>query len=223
LTGTGILPATLSATSLAFGNVGAGSPSAAQTLTLTNSQTVALNITSITKSGAYGGDFGISGTCVTLPSQSLAAKGACTIILTFTPSIVGAESTTLSVNDSASNTPQTAVLTGTGIAPATLSATSLAFGNVAEGSPSSAQTLTLTNSQTVALNITSITKSGAYAGDFGTSGTCVGLASLAAKGTCTIILTFTPSIVGPESTTLSVNDSASNTPQTAVLTGTGVL
>jgi hypothetical protein len=40
---------------------------------------------------------------------------------------------------------------------------------------------------------------------------------------CTISLTFTPSTTSPESATLNINDSGTNSPQTVALTGTGIV
>jgi len=57
------------------------------------------------------GDFGISTTTCT---TSLAAKGKCTISVTFAPTQTGTRTGQLSVSDSASNSPQTSALKGTG-------------------------------------------------------------------------------------------------------------
>jgi len=55
----------------------------------------------------------------------------------------------------------------------------------------------------------------------GVNVTLIVQADLAAKSTCTIGVTFTPSAKGTRTATLNVNDSANNSPQTASLTGTG--
>jgi hypothetical protein len=59
-------------------------------------------------------DFADSSTIGTACGSSLAAGKSCTISVTFTPSVLGAESATLNVNDSANNSPQQVSLTGTG-------------------------------------------------------------------------------------------------------------
>jgi len=141
------------------------------------------------------------------------------LTITFTPSAIGAETGTLTVNDTASNAPQTAALTGTGLAQAALAPTSLTFGTEKAGTPSGAKVVTLTNNLTTALAITGITFGGANPGDFSETDNCVG--SVAAKSTCTIKVTFKPGATGSRSGTLQVADSANNTPQTILLTGTG--
>lgn len=107
LTGTGILPATLSETSVNFGIVEEKSPSSAKDIILTNNQTVPLTLSRIATGNP---DFTETDTC----GGSAAPGGHCTISLTFTPSKVGAETGTLTVTDAAINSPQTASLLGTG-------------------------------------------------------------------------------------------------------------
>jgi hypothetical protein len=210
LTGTGVVPAYLSATSLAFGNVGENSPSAGKAVSIYNNEAVALTISSITTGNP---DFTETNTC----NGSVPAKGHCVITVTFTPSTLTAETGTLTVNDTAPNSPQTAALTGTGVLPAKFSATSLAFGSVPQSTASAAKTITFYNEEAEALTISSITTGNP---DFAETNTCGG--SVPAAGNCVITVTFTPSMIGAETGTLTVTDAASNSPQTAALTGTGI-
>jgi len=166
----------------------------------------------LTFSGANAGDFAQSTTC---PS-TLARGASCAIRITFTPSLLGTETATLNINDDAPNSPQSVDLTGTGSAPVLLEPTSENFGDVAKGTPSGTATITLANVQSVALSISSTTLSNP---DFTETNTCV--PSLAPHSVCTISVIFTPSIAGAETATLTVNDSATNTPQTVALTGAG--
>ena len=211
LSGTGQAPVVLSPTSLSFGSVSENSPSASKTIKLTNNQAVALTISGITLSNP---DYTETDTC----HGSVAAKGNCTISVTLRPSALGADNGTMSVNDNASNSPQTATLTGTGVVPAKLSAASLSFGSVPQSTASTAKNLTFYNYEAAALSITSITTGNP---DFTETNTCAG--SVPAKGHCVITVRFTPSIVGAETGTLRVTDAASNSPQTATLTGTGIV
>ncbi|MGB9205681.1 MAG: choice-of-anchor D domain-containing protein, partial [Terriglobales bacterium] len=171
--------------------------------------TVSLNGISMSTTG----DFAISATTCT---TSLAAKGKCTISVTFTPTMTGTRTGKLSVSDSASNSPQTAGLTGTGVLPATLTPATATYASQAVGTTSAAKTFTLTNNQTVSLNGISMSTTG----DFAISATTC-TSSLAAKGKCTISVTFTPTMTGTRTGKLRVSDSASNSPQTSNLTGTG--
>jgi hypothetical protein len=228
LGGAGLADATLTRASLDFGNVGIKRPSSPGTFTLQNDELTALNISSIGFTGANGGDFSqTGGTCGTAPT-SLAAGKSCTIGVTLTPSVLGLESASLTVNDNAPapyNT-LTSALSGAGVADATLWPTSYSFQNVAIKTPSSAQTFTLKNNESTALNISSIGFTGANGGDFSQTGGTCGTAptSLAAGESCTISVTLTPSVLGAESATFTINDNAPapyNT-LTSPLSGSGV-
>jgi hypothetical protein len=219
LTGTGIaVPAgaTLSPTSLSFGNQSLNTTSGTKKVTLSSTGTVNLAIASITFTGTNPGDFAQTNNC---PS-TMAPGASCTISVTFTPSVLGAESATLNVNDDAANSPQTVALSGTGLAPATLTPASASFGDVAIHTASKPKAFTLKNNQSVMLNNISITLSNP---DFAKSSTTCG-GSLAAHGSCTITVTFTPSVLRAERATLTVSDSAPApyNKLTSSLSGTGV-
>ncbi|PYU92591.1 MAG: hypothetical protein DMG25_11805, partial [Acidobacteria bacterium] len=212
--------ATVSPTSLTFANQTVGTTSAAQFSTLTNSGSTTITIGGITISG----DFALAGlgTCGT----SLAAGSSCTISVNFTPTATGTRTGTVTVNDSATGSPQTISLAGSGVSSGTgspaasLSPTSLTFGNQNVGTTSAARAVTLSNSGSAALSVTSIAVTGTNAGDFAQSNNCG--SSVAAAGSCTINVTFTPAASGTRSATVTVTDNATGSPHTAGLTGSGV-
>ena len=209
--------ATLTPTTLSFGKQGLNNTSAAKKVTLTNNESTAIAISGKTITGTNASAFAISAkTCGT----SLAAHATCTISVTFTPAATGAMTATLSVADSATNSPQTVPLTGTGVAQATTSVTTLAFGNQGLKSTSAAKTVTLTNNDSTAITLSGETISGTNASAFAISAKTCGT-SLAGHASCTISVTFTPAAIGAMTATLSVADSATNSPQTVPLTGTG--
>jgi hypothetical protein len=98
---------------------------------------------------------------------------------------------------------------------ATLSPASLAFGiqNIQTTSP--AQTVTLANSGKASLAITGISASG----DFAQTNTCG--TSVAAGGSCSIAVTFTPIAAGQRTGSISISDNAAGSPHSISLTGTG--
>jgi hypothetical protein len=210
-TGSGAPSASLSSSSLTFTSQQVGTTSAAQTITLTNTGSAALSITSIVASA----QFGQTDTC----GSSVAAGGSCTISVTFTPTSTGPQSGTITITNNANGNPQTVNLTGTGTmtaAPAvSLSTTSLTFGSQQIGTTSAAQRLTVTNTGSAALSITSIVASS----QFGQTDTCG--SSVATGGTCTISVTFTPASTGTQTGSITITDNASGNPQTVNLTGTG--
>lgn len=201
---------TLSPSSLTFSSQIVGTTSAVQSVTLTNSGTATLSITSISVTG----DFAETNAC----GNSVSAGSNCTVNVTFTPTATGSRSGSVSIVDNASGSPHTVNLTGTGQAPGpgvSLSTSSLTFSSQIVGTTSAAQSVTLTNSGNASLIITSISATG----DFGESDNCDG--AVAAGAACTINVTFTPSMSGTRLGTISISDNAANTPQTIGLTGGG--
>jgi Kelch motif/HYDIN/CFA65/VesB-like, Ig-like domain len=103
-----------------------------------------------------------------------------------------------------------------------LSPTSLSFSSQAEGTTSAPQQVTLTNTGTGALTISSIGTTGANAIDFAEASTCpISPATLAAGTNCAVTVTFKPSITGTETAALSISDNATGSPQSVTLAGTG--
>jgi hypothetical protein len=105
---------------------------------------------------------------------------------------------------------------GGGTPAVTLAPTTLTFPSQIVSTTSAAQTVTLTNSGTVPLNITSIAASANYAADSTACG-----ATLAPAANCIINVTFEPATTGTLPGTITVTDNAANSPQTVTLTGTG--
>ena len=103
---------------------------------------------------------------------------------------------------------------GTGAPVITRSPTSLTFKTKqAVGTTSTSQSVTLKNTGSATATI-SITASG----DFAENDNC---STLAVNATCTVNVTFTPTIVGVVSGGLTITDNAANSPQLVSLTGTG--
>src|SRR6202021_2540682 len=85
-----------------------------QIVGLYNTGTAPLSITEISVTGAGSGNFSQTNDC----PASLEAGSNCAINVTFTPGAVGPLVAALSVSDNATGSPQTAELSGTGVAPA---------------------------------------------------------------------------------------------------------
>ena len=223
LTGTGMAPlVTLSAPGLNFGSQPISTTSAAQAETVTNAGTANLMISAINIGGTNAGDFTKGVDACT--GATVTPNGTCTVSLTFTPSAVGSRSASMSFTDNASNSPQTATLTGTGVGPLVgLSATGLSFASQILNTTSAAQVETVTNAGTANLTISSVIMGGTNASDFAKSAdTCTG-ATVSPNGTCTVSVTFTPSAAGSRSASLNFSDNATNSPQMVALSGTAIL
>jgi hypothetical protein len=216
---TGQAVATFSPASLTFASQVLFTSSAPQVVTLTNTGAQALNSIAITVTGADLNDFTQTNTC----GSSLAVNASCAINVTFTPTVVGARTASLTVTDSAPDSPQSVPLTGTGapFAPAvTLSPTSLKFPSLPLGSTSSVQTVTLTNSGSATLTLDTVAVTGTNASDFIAANKCAG--TIPAGSSCSINVTFKPTALGARAASLTLTDNATNSPQTVPLTGTGV-
>ncbi len=199
--------------------------SAAMAATLSNTGTGSLTNIVPTILGNNPDDFAIS-TGANACGATLAAGASCSIYVTFTPSLVTAFSASLSVADSATGSPQTATLLGEGSSPPnSVSLTPLLnFPSTVEHTTSAAMAATLTNtgSNTVTGIVASIGGNNPDDFAFSTGANACG-ATLAAGASCSIYVTFTPSLVTAFSASLSVADSATGSPQTATLLGEGTL
>jgi subtilase family serine protease len=208
-----------SPTSLAFGSVAKGTQSAAKTITLSNTGTAALTISSIALSGTGSSSFvKTAQTCGT----SLAAGSSCILSYAFKPASAGAFTATLKFTDNASGSPQSVALTGTGSTAApviSLSVSTLKFPVTVIGATSATQAVTITNKGTVAATIRSITLGGANGSTFRKLSTCG--SSLAVNANCTVWVAFRPPAATAYSAILWINDNASGSPQKVTLSGTG--
>ena len=95
----------------------------------------------------------------------------------------------------------------------TVAPSALNFGSVATGSTSSAQTVTVSNPTSSAASVSSISATG----DFAQTNTCG--SSIAANGSCTVSVKFTPTATGSRTGTLTVN--AGGVTNSVSLSGTG--
>jgi Abnormal spindle-like microcephaly-assoc'd, ASPM-SPD-2-Hydin/Beta-propeller repeat/Cep192 domain 4 len=216
LTGTGVNSlVTVAPGSLAFNPQSVGTSSAPQTVTLANAGSGPLTITSI----AIGSGFSQSNTC----GSTVAAGSSCTLTVTFGPTAEGAINGNLTISDDATGSPQVVSLSGTGVSPAaSLSASSLNFGSqIVSTQSSTPQTVTLTNTGSGALSITSIAISGTNASDFTLTSKSPCGATVSPSSVCTISVNFKPAAAGAESATLQISDNAAGSPQSVALAGSG--
>jgi uncharacterized repeat protein (TIGR03803 family) len=198
-------------TGMSFGKQIIYTSSTPKTVTLSNTGDTLLAISdiSLTPSGSFAIS---SNTC----GAKLAPGTQCKVSVTFTPNNLGNFSGTLTFTDNAPGSPQVVALTGSGVLPASLTPAGANYWGQLVGTTSLVKTFTLSNNQAVTLDSIAISTTG----DFAVSSTFCET-SLAAKSTCRIHVTFTPTEKGTRTGTLSVSDSADNSPQTSRLTGTG--
>lgn len=215
-TGTGVEPLIqVTPTMVAFGTQNVGSLSATQTVTIRNTGTDAL---SFSIAGNNNSEFPLG----TLPPAPLAAGGTASFTVRFSPIAAGARSGTITINnDSASSPVVTVPLTGTGTQGAFSAAPSpLDFGNQRVSTSSAQRILTISNTGTGPLTITSRMLSGSSA--FSAAPLSFPR-TIAAGGTLQLGYFFTPLTEGMASATVTFAHDAPGAPSTVNLSGNGVI
>lgn len=208
--GTQLTTATAAPASIDFGLEPYGTPSSAQTVTVTNTGAIALGVTSITASG----DFTETDDCQT---EQIGAGASCTIQVVFTPSQAGARSGQLTIASNVASGSLTVALSGTGGSPGAVSLypTQLNFGSVQIGTTSSELSITVQNLGAAATSISNISVAAPFAIASNACGT-----QLAGDTSCQLTIVFSPTQATTSAGTLTLTDSTGT--QTATLAGTGV-
>jgi Beta-propeller repeat/Cep192 domain 4 len=184
--------------------------SAPQTVKLGDTGSAPLGLSKI----VITGDFAQTNDC----GETVAPGTTCSLSITFTPTAEGARTGTMTLTDTAAGSPQTIQLNGYGTSGAvSLSPNSLDFGSVPVGTTSASQSVTLTNPAQSPLGISNIQ----VQGDYSQSNNCGSIVK--AGGSCSIAVAFSPASAGTSVGSVVITDTAAASPQTVVLTGTGVL
>ena len=220
-TGVGVTTVSITPANLTFPATTIGSTSAAQMVTVTNTGTAAMALTSVALVGTNASSFAIpSNNC----GSTLAVSASCSFAVTFTPVAAGSLPGTIAVTDNATGTPQYIPLNATGSASGgpgvSLLPGTLTFPSTAVGSTAGYQQLTLTNNGTAVLNLASIAPSGPNASNYGIRQQACG-ATLASGSSCTFAVAFRPNAAGSLPALIRVVDDAASSPQTVSVAGTG--
>jgi flagellar basal body rod protein FlgF len=167
-----------------------------------------------TSVSAATGDFARTTNC----AGTLTAGNSCTVDVTFTPTTTGARNGSITVTSSAAGSPQNITLSGTGVlAPVLgLSPGSLTFAGQTVDSTSDPQVVTIT-ANNGSVTFTSVSTA---TGDFARTTNCSG--TLTAGNSCTISVTFTPTVTGVRTGSITVTSNGAGSPQTIDLDGTGL-
>ncbi len=209
--GTGLTAATASPSSLAFSSQVFDTSSSPLTITLNNTGSLALVLSSISMSGG----FSETDNCVTAP---VAVGASCAIQVTFTPQATGPLSGEMIIYANVYGGQLAMDLTGTGSPAGALSLTpgTVPFGQVEVGTTSAPLQVSVANSGAAAIPVSSVS----ITPPFILSGNTCGTTSLAANSVCQLELEFAPTQDGPASGLLTFTDGAGT--QTVELTGTGI-
>jgi hypothetical protein len=192
--------------SLNFGSEGTGTTSAAQAITISNPSNVSFNIASL----AATANFSQTDTC----GASLAPGANCAASVTFAPAAAALETGSITVTDSTKISPLVIPLSGTGVNGPflTLEPSRANFAPQTVGTSSTTTAIVLVNTGNASLIITGIGVTGPESSDFTQTNNCG--SSLAAVGSCTVNVKFTPTAAGPRIANIAVSDTAPGSPQT---------
>ncbi len=214
MTGQGASPpsATVSPTSLSFPDTPQGSVSAAQNVTVSSTGGVAVTLSAPTISQ----NFQIaSDPC---PS-SLAPGNSCTISILFHPGSTGALTGTFTQPGNMVGGPLSVALGGKGLQPGAiaLAPSTVQFGSVVVGTPSTPQTVMVSNSgqTSVALGTPTVNN------DYALTGSTCG-ATLGGGQSCSLTVQFTPTVAGARPGQLTIPGSGGGPTAVATLEGTGI-
>jgi Abnormal spindle-like microcephaly-assoc'd, ASPM-SPD-2-Hydin len=196
--------------SISFGSVNV-EDSTSQSITLINTGNGAVTISGATVTGAA---FSISG--LSLPFTLSPRQSTC-FSAVFTPTAGGTATGSLSVASNATYSPTTVSLSGFGqTLLLTPSPSNIRFGILEVGN-SSTQTVVLTNTGNASVSISQANVTG---GGFSISGLSAPL-TLNAGQSATFKASFAPASAGYATGSISVVSSATNSPTTVLLSGTG--
>jgi hypothetical protein len=200
---------TLAPASLTFSGQPVQTSSTPQTVTVTNTGSTSLTVSSIVATGDFIESDNCSGTAI-------AAGNTCQISVTFTPSASGTRTGTLTVSANIGGGQQSVALSGTGTTQSAivLLPNSVDFGGQQINTISAAQQVTISNTSGNAVALTSENVTGPFAIQ---TNTCSG--SLPSNTGCTLAIVFQPTQPGAASGVLTVV-SAQGT-QTIGLSGSG--
>lgn len=207
LTGNGVVPVTVAPLAINFPNQAINTTSTASVVTITNNQSTALSFGSISVSGV----FGQTNNC----GSSLAGGASCTINVTFSPAAIQTYSATLQIPNNGPNAPQSVPVTGSGVAPVNYTPKQISFPDQGIYATSTAIPITFTNNEPTPLTLGIST-----AAPFAQTNTCG--TSLAALTTCTINVTFSPTVKQYYSGTLTITG-APGSPYTIPVVGNGII
>ncbi|PWT84579.1 MAG: hypothetical protein C5B58_04500 [Acidobacteria bacterium] len=215
ISGTGVTPGALASnpTSLSFGNVNVGSKGTlSETITNTGGSSI-----SVTQVGITGTGFSVTG--ITTPLTLNGGQSA-TFSVSFAPTAAGAASGNLTVTSTATNPTLTIPVSGTGVTATagqlTVSPGTLPLGSVTVGSSGSASGTLTASGASVTVTAASTNNSVFTIGGFSLPHT------IAAGQSASFTITFSPTVAGAASATLTFTSNAQPTTTTEALTGTGV-
>ncbi len=206
----------LSSSSLSFKSF-PQTTTASKAVQLTNIGSSALTVNSVVASG----DYSLTTTCV----GSIAPSGACSVNVSFTPTVTGTILGAVTITDNAPKSPHLINLSGVGLTTLAVAPTSLTFAATSVGSSSATQIMTITNNASTSQTFSYVVSGNFTAVPGGSTPCSVSQpVTLNAGLSCTLSVGFSPTTSGSIKGSVTVTDAAGGVaynPQLVSLTGTG--
>ncbi len=210
---------TVTPSPLDFGDVAVGSSSGTQSVLVENTSVFDIQVNGVT--AAAGAFSRVGGSCPGSTPFAITANSSCTIDYQFAPAATGMVSQTLTINSDAPSSPDQYDLVGNGVVPAlTVTPDPQDFGDQVVGTTSAGASVTLTNSGSGDLDVSSLSAASAPFANAG--GSCGSTPfTIGAGASCTVDYTFSPSATGAASQSISVASNAPSSPDAFELRGNG--
>ncbi|HXS76420.1 MAG TPA: choice-of-anchor D domain-containing protein [Terracidiphilus sp.] len=196
--GSQLASASIAPTSLTFPIQSVGSATSPQAITLRNTGSISISVSAI----SVNAPFSQTNDC---QNASVSAGASCSIQVTFTPDSVGPANGSLEIEANTSDSPIHVALAGTGFSDSSVTASpgTLDFGQIAIGSTSDSQSITLQNAASNTVSVTSVATTLPFRISANPCGT-----TLAGNSACAISLVFVPTQTGTATGTLLIVDDA---------------
>ena len=194
-----------------------------------NNASSPVTLQSISFGGATPGDYAVDPSNGCSVGTPIAQGTFCTLVIRFTPAVVGARNASVSLAYPLAGSPLAIILLGTAtpMPQGVLSSTSWsqAFDDTVIGT-TSGKTVTLSNTSVGAsaapIVFSGFTLAGAASADYQLGGTCSTSTPLAPQASCTLAFTFAPSATGARAASLQIASNASSPLVSVGLTGNGL-
>jgi len=194
------------------------------TVNLQNTGTGNILFTGLQITGRNRGDYAIQSNTCPLSPAPFTPYGQCQITIAFTPIATGLRIATLKLSDNIPGSPQAFGIVGEGVpavktlqvTPSTVTFSPTPVGTTVEGAA-----VTVLNSGTAPVTLSSFDIIGANAGDFGFFYTFCTLPVLNPGAFCQLAPSFTPSATGARTAAINIASDATGSPAVVQLTGTG--